>query len=69
MLAEIAAICARESISVESLIQHEHTPDEPARIVITTHDASEASMQNALAAIAALETVIKTPQMIRIEKI
>jgi homoserine dehydrogenase len=68
VLADITAICARERISVQSLIQHEHTPDGPAHIVMSTHETSEASMQKALAAIGALETVIQTPQMIRIQE-
>ncbi len=69
VLASITAICAQESISVESLIQREHSADGPAHIVMTTHETSEASMQKALAAIATLETVIQTPQMIRIQSI
>ncbi len=68
VLAEITAICAREAISVASLIQHSSSAGEPARIVMTTHEASEAAMQNALASIAALDTVIKTPQLIRIQE-
>lgn len=69
VLAQITAICAREAISVESLIQHEHTPDEPARVVMTTHETNEAAMQNAVAAIGALESVLRAPQMIRMQEI
>lgn len=69
VLADITAICAREHISVQSLIQHEHTPDTPARIVMVTHETSEAAMQNALASMAGLNTVIKSPQMIRMQEI
>jgi len=69
VLADIASICAREDISVESLIQREHSSGEPADIVMTTHETSEAAMQKALASIATLDTVIKTPQMIRIQEI
>lgn len=69
VLADIASICAREGISVESLIQREHTAEEPTHIVMTTHHTGEASMQRALTAIAALHTVTQPPQMIRIQAI
>lgn len=69
VLADITAICAKERISVESLIQHEHTPDEPARVVMMTHETQESSMQNALRAMAGLSSVLKPPQMIRMQEI
>lgn len=69
VLADIASICAREDISVESLIQREPAEGDPAHIVMTTHETSEAAMQKALASIATLATVIKPPQMIRIQEI
>lgn len=69
VLNEITACFARESISVKTLLQPEHTTNTPAHIVLTTHVTTEAAMQKALAAIAGLDSVIKTPQMIRIQAI
>jgi homoserine dehydrogenase len=36
-------------------------------VVLTTHETEEASMRRALARIAALNTVVEPPHMIRIE--
>lgn len=69
VLADITAIFGKAGISVQSLIQHDHTPDTPARIVITTHDTKESAMQQALQQIAALATVLESPQMIRMESL
>jgi len=38
-------------------------------VVLTTHDASEASLTRALATIARLGTVLEPPRMIRIESL
>ncbi len=69
VLAQITAIFAKAGISVQSLIQHDHTPDTPARIVMTTHDTKESAMQQALQQIASLATVLEAPQMIRMESL
>jgi len=37
-------------------------------VVLTTHETDEASMQNALACIAARDAVTEPPRMIRIEQ-
>lgn len=67
VLADVAAICRDQGISVASLIQHAHAPEEPVDIVMTTHHTRESQMQQALAAMGSLPTMMAPPQMIRIE--
>lgn len=66
VLASITKIFAAESISVQSLIQHEHRGDSPADVIMTTHETQEAAMQCALGQLKQLEAVMEPPQMIRI---
>ena len=67
VLADVAAICRDQGISVASLIQHAHAPEEPVDIVLTTHHTRESQMQEALRAVARLATLMAPPHMIRIE--
>ncbi len=67
VIADVSAALRDEAVSVESLIQRGRAPDESVPVVLTMHDAEEAAMQRALARIAALETVLEPPCMIRIE--
>jgi homoserine dehydrogenase len=67
VLADIAGICRDQGISVASLIQHAHAPEEPVDIVLTTHQTRESHMQQALRQVAMLATLMAPPQMIRIE--
>ena len=69
VFADIAACLRDHDVSMESLIQRVRSPDDPVPVVITTHDVREASMTAALARIAALDTVIEAPRMIRIESL
>lgn len=66
VIADVAAALRDEEVSVESLIQRGRSPD-AVPVVITVHDAEEAAMQRALARIAALDSVVEPPCMIRIE--
>ncbi|MBY0354864.1 MAG: homoserine dehydrogenase [Rickettsiales bacterium] len=67
VLADIAGICRDQGISVASLIQHAHSPEEPVDIVLTTHHTPESKMQRALREVATLATLMAPPQMIRIQ--
>ena len=69
VLADIAACLRDHDVSVESLIQRVRSPDDPVPLVITTHDVREAAMTAALEQIAALDTVVEPPRMIRIESL
>ncbi len=67
VIADVSAALRDEQVSVESLIQRGRSPGESVPVVLTMHDAEEASMQRALARIGQLDTVVEPPRMIRIE--
>ena len=67
VIADIAAAMRDENVSMEQMLQRGRAPDEGVPVVLTTHDTDEASMQRALAAIAAQKSVLEPPRMIRIE--
>ena len=68
VIAEIAAVLRDNNVSMESFLQRGRSPGEAVPVVLTTHDTTEASMQKALAQIAAQAAVLEPPRMIRIEQ-
>ncbi|MBK1841458.1 homoserine dehydrogenase [Azospirillum sp. YIM B02556] len=68
VIADIAAAMRDQGVSMEQFLQRGRSPDEGVPVVLTTHDTDEASMQRALATIAASDTVLEPPRMIRIEQ-
>ena len=69
VVAEITGVLRDHDISLESMIQRGRSPGEAVPIVLTTHDCQEASMRGALARIAALDSVLEPPALIRIESL
>ncbi len=67
VIADVAAILRDLSISVEALLQRGRAPGEAVPVVITTHETREADMTAALQRIAALDAVLESPRMVRIE--
>ncbi|MGE5269837.1 MAG: homoserine dehydrogenase [Thiohalocapsa sp.] len=67
VIADVAAALRDEHVSLESMIQRGRAPGEAVPVVLTTHVTIEAAMQRALARIAALDSVIEPPRLIRIE--
>ena len=67
-IADVTAALRDEQISVEAMIQRGRNPGDVVPVVLTTHEAEEAPMCRALAAIENLGQVVETPGMIRIEK-
>ncbi|MSO74480.1 MAG: homoserine dehydrogenase [Alphaproteobacteria bacterium] len=67
VIADVAACLRDEQVSVESMLQRSRNPDEAVPVVLTTHEASEASVARALSTIERLGTVLEPPHMIRIE--
>jgi homoserine dehydrogenase len=67
VLADVAACLRDHAVSIETVIQRARSEDEPVPIVFTTHETTEAKMTRALARIAALDSVLEPPRMIRIE--
>jgi homoserine dehydrogenase len=69
VMADIAGCLRDHAVSMEALMQRGRDPDEAVPVVMTTHDVVEASMTAALAQIAALDSVVEPPRMIRIESL
>jgi homoserine dehydrogenase len=69
VMADITAALRDEQVSLESMLQRGRDPGEVVPIVLVTHETEEAAMARALARIAALDTVLEQPCMIRIEEL
>ena len=69
VMADVTAALGDARVSVKALIQHSHDFGDGASVVLTTHETGEASMLQALKVIAALDTVLEAPCMIRIEQL
>ena len=67
VLADVTGIFRDHAISMRSFVQHDRQPNESVEIALTTHEAQESAMQDALAKVAALKAVVAEPQRIRIE--
>jgi homoserine dehydrogenase len=67
VIADVAAALRDEHVSMESMIQRGRAPGEAVPVVLTTHVTVEAAMRRALDRIAALDSVLEPPRMIRIE--
>ena len=67
VLATITQQLADRNIGVEEVIQHAVPDENTAQIALTTHPISEQSINDALQHLAALDTVLEPPHMIRIE--
>lgn len=68
VIAGVTAALRDENVSMESIIQRGHDPNEPVDVVLTLHETGEAAMTRALSRIEQLEAVIEPPHMIRIER-
>jgi homoserine dehydrogenase len=66
-LARIAAILARAKIGISSVIQPEGHEGRSVPLILMIHDATNAAMARALAAIARLDVVKGAPVMFRVE--
>jgi homoserine dehydrogenase len=67
VIADVAAALRDEQVSMASMIRRGRAPGEAVPVVLTTHVTVEAGMRRALAKIAAHDTVLEPPRMIRIE--
>jgi homoserine dehydrogenase len=67
VIADVAAALRDEHVSMESMIQRGRAPGEAVPVVLTTHVTVEAAMRRAIERIAALDSVLEPPRMIRIE--
>ncbi|MDE2514714.1 MAG: homoserine dehydrogenase [Rhodospirillales bacterium] len=69
VIADVAAALRDHGVSLESMIQRARSAGEAVPVVLVTHETEEAAMARALARIAALDAVMETPTLIRIEHV
>lgn len=69
VIADVAAALRDEEISMEAMLQRGHAPGEAVPVVITTHATTQRHITSALKRIDAMEAVLETPRMIRIESL
>ena len=67
VIADVTAVLRDLGISLESMLQRGRSPGEAVPVVLTTHETRESEMRAALDRIAALNTVMEPPTLIRIE--
>jgi len=67
VMAAIAEDLAEEGVSLASIIQRGAEHLETVPIILVTHECQESVMKRALARIAAHDSIVKPPRMIRIE--
>ena len=67
VIADVTAVLRDQGISLESMLQRGRAPGEAVPVVLVTHETQESAMRAALDRIGALNTVMETPTLIRIE--
>lgn len=69
VIADIAAVLRDEAVSISTLVQRGRAsgPNGGVPVVLITHEGVESALTRALERIAALQVVLETPRMIRIE--
>jgi homoserine dehydrogenase len=67
VFAKIAGILAKANIGISSIIQPEGPGGATVPVILMIHDAPNAAMRRALAAVAKLTVVKSAPVMIRVE--
>jgi homoserine dehydrogenase len=67
VIADVTAVLRDARISLESMLQRGRAPGEAVPVVLVTHECEEAQMNQALARLAKLPSVVEAPAMIRIE--
>jgi homoserine dehydrogenase len=67
VIADVTAALRDAGVSLESMLQRGRAPGEAVPVVLVTHETNEAAMHRALDQIAAFDTVLEPPALIRIE--
>ncbi len=67
VIADVTAALRDAGVSLGSMLQRGRAPGEAVPVVLVTHETRESAMRSALAHISALDSVIETPALIRIE--
>jgi homoserine dehydrogenase len=68
VIADVAAALRDAGVSLESVLQRRRAPGESVPVVLTTHETEESRMLGAVERIGALEAIVETPRIIRIEQ-
>lgn len=67
VIADVTGVLRDVGISLESMLQRARHPADAVPVVLVTHETTEAAMRDALLRIAALDSVLERPSLIRIE--
>jgi homoserine dehydrogenase len=67
VFADVANVLKRNEVSMETIVQRNRAPGGHVPLVLTLHETNETAMLKALEEIDALDSVVETPRMIRIE--
>jgi homoserine dehydrogenase len=68
VLADISAILRDHNVSMESIIQRARDPDNPVSIVMTSHEARQADIRDAVKMISELPSVDRDPCLMKISR-
>jgi len=69
VIADVTAILRDCNVSIRSVLQHGHAPEQPVPVVLTTHNTTEHDIKTALTEIGQLKSIVEEPFLIRIEKL
>jgi len=67
VIADVTAVLRDLGVSLESMLQRGRAPGEAVPVVMVTHETAESAMTEALRRIGALDAVLETPMVVRIE--
>lgn len=67
VIADVSAILRDCRVSLESVLQRGHAPEQPVPVILTSHETLEGNMLKAVALIGQLKSVTRPPHLMRIE--
>ena len=67
VIADVSAILRDCRVSLESILQRGHAPDQPVPVILTSHETLEGDMLAAAAQIGKLKSSVEPPHLMRIE--
>lgn len=69
VIADVSAVLKEHAISIASLVQRGHNPQKPVSVVMVTHESGAKAVQDAVADIAKIPSIVDKPSVLRIEHI
>ena len=69
VVADVSAILRDFDVSLETVLQHSRSSDQPVPLILTTHEALEADILTAIEKISQLNAIIEPPRLLRIENL